>query len=187
MISVDYCWVSTFFSTHFCCSVTQCCPTLCDPMDCSTPGLPVLHHLLELAQTHVHWDVLQPSHPLSKWCLCFIICSLSLSFAIAFLPRRRCLLISWLQSSSTVILEPKKRRSVTVSTFSTSVCMKCWDQMLVPAFSLCPPSPSSRGSLVPLHFLALEWYHLKFDISPGNPDSSLCLTQPGISHEVLFV
>ena len=35
-------------------SVTQLCLTLCDPMDCSTPGFPVLHHLLELAQTHVH-------------------------------------------------------------------------------------------------------------------------------------
>ena len=38
----------------FCCSVAQSCPTLCNPMDCSTPGLPVLHHLPELAQTHVH-------------------------------------------------------------------------------------------------------------------------------------
>ena len=37
------------------CSVTKLCPTLCDPMDCSTPGSPVLHYLLELAQTHVHW------------------------------------------------------------------------------------------------------------------------------------
>ena len=35
-------------------SVAQSCPTLCDPMDCSTPGLPVHHQLLELAQTHVH-------------------------------------------------------------------------------------------------------------------------------------
>ena len=50
-----------------CCSVTQSCPTLCDPMDCSMPGFPVLHHLLELSQTHVHWisDAIQPSHPLS--------------------------------------------------------------------------------------------------------------------------
>ena len=41
------------------------CPTLCDPMDCSTPGFPVLHHLPEFAQTHVHWigDAIQPSHP----------------------------------------------------------------------------------------------------------------------------
>ena len=36
------------------CSVAQSCPTLCNSMDCSTPGFPVLHHLLELAQTHVH-------------------------------------------------------------------------------------------------------------------------------------
>ena len=36
-------------------SVTQSCLTLCDPMDCSTPGFPVHHQLLELAQTHVHW------------------------------------------------------------------------------------------------------------------------------------
>ena len=50
-----------------CCSVAQLCPTLWDPVDHTTPGFSVLHHLLELAQTHVHWvsDVIQPSHPLS--------------------------------------------------------------------------------------------------------------------------
>ena len=44
------------------------CPALCNPMDCSTPGFPVLHYLPEFAQTHVHWvgDVIQPSHPLSS-------------------------------------------------------------------------------------------------------------------------
>ena len=49
-------------------SVAQSCPTLCDPMDCSTPGLPVHHQLPKLAQTHVHWvsDAIQPSHPLSS-------------------------------------------------------------------------------------------------------------------------
>ena len=43
----------------------------CDLMDCSTPGFPVLHYLLEFAQTHVHWvgDAIQPSHPLSSPCL----------------------------------------------------------------------------------------------------------------------
>ena len=48
------------------CSVTQSCPTLCNLMDYSLPGFPVLHHLLELAQTHVHWvcDAIQLSHPL---------------------------------------------------------------------------------------------------------------------------
>ena len=49
-------------------SVTQSCMTLCDPMDCSTPGLPVHHQLPEFTQTHVHWvgDAIQPSHPLSS-------------------------------------------------------------------------------------------------------------------------
>ena len=48
-------------------SVVQSCPTLCDPMDCSTPGLPVHHQLHEFTQTNVHWvgDAIQPSHPLS--------------------------------------------------------------------------------------------------------------------------
>ena len=48
-------------------SVTQSCLTLWDPMDCSTPGFPVLHQLLELVQTHVHRvsDAIQPTHPLS--------------------------------------------------------------------------------------------------------------------------
>ena len=48
------------------CSFTKLCPTLCDPMDCSTTGFPVLHQLLEFAQTHLHWfgDAVQPSHPL---------------------------------------------------------------------------------------------------------------------------
>ena len=49
-------------------SVTQSCPTLCNPMNHSTPGLPVHHQLLESTQTHVHWvsDAIQPSHPLSS-------------------------------------------------------------------------------------------------------------------------
>ena len=47
-------------------SVAQSCPTLCDPMNCSTPGLLVHHQLPEFTQTQVHWvsDAIQPSHPL---------------------------------------------------------------------------------------------------------------------------
>ena len=50
------------------CSVTQSCLNLCDPMDCSTLGLPVHYQLPELTQTHVHRvrDAIQPSHPLSS-------------------------------------------------------------------------------------------------------------------------
>ena len=49
-------------------SVTQSCPTLCDPMNRSTPGLPVHHQLPEFTETHVYWvsDAIQPSHPLSS-------------------------------------------------------------------------------------------------------------------------
>ena len=48
-------------------SVAQSCPTLCGPMDCSRPGLPVHHQLSEFTQTHVRWisDAIHPSHPLS--------------------------------------------------------------------------------------------------------------------------
>ena len=53
-------------------SVTQSCPTLFNPMDCSTPGLPVHHKLLEFTQTHVHWvsDAIQPSHPVIPFFSC---------------------------------------------------------------------------------------------------------------------
>ena len=49
-------------------SVTQSCPTLCDPMNRSTPGLPVHHQLPEFTETHVHRvsDAIQPSHPLAS-------------------------------------------------------------------------------------------------------------------------
>ena len=49
-------------------SVAQLCPTLCDPMNRSTPGLPIHYHLPEFTQTHIHQvgDAIQPSHPLSS-------------------------------------------------------------------------------------------------------------------------
>ena len=62
-------WVSSisFSSVQFS-SVAQSCLTLCDPMNRSTPGLPVHHQLLEFTQTYVHWvhDAIQPSHSLSS-------------------------------------------------------------------------------------------------------------------------
>ena len=207
--------------------VSQSCLTLCDPMDCSMPGLPVYHQLLESTQTQVHWvdDAIQPSHPLLSpllppsifpsirvfsnesalhiswtkfWSFCFNISPSSeywglISFrmdwldllavhgtlknllqyrssrastlqcsafftvqpsqpymtigktvaltrwtfvgkimyllfnmlsrlVITFLPRSKHLLISWLQSQTTVILEPPKIKSATVSTIFPSIC-----------------------------------------------------------------
>ena len=118
-------------------------------------------------------------------------------FVRAFLPRRKCLLISWLLSPSAVLLELKKRKSVTASTFPPSFCREVmrpvaiifvfWMLSFKPAFSFSF-LPISRGSLVPLHFLPLEWYQLYFWgcwYFPSNLDYSLWFIQPGISHDVL--
>ena len=66
-ISLFFMSVSSFSSVQFS-SVAQSCPTLCDPMNRSTPGLPVHHQLPEFTQTHVHQfsNAIQPSHPLSS-------------------------------------------------------------------------------------------------------------------------
>ena len=92
----------------------------------------------------------------------FLLFNMLSSLVIAFLPRSKCLLISWLQSPSTVILEPKEIKSVTVSVASPSIChevmgldamilvSECW--VLSQLFH-APILLSSRDSLVPLHFL----------------------------------
>ena len=66
-------------------SVTQSCLTLCDPMNCSTPGLPVQHQLLEFTQTHVHWvgDTIQPSHPVFLFFSCLQFFPASGSFLMS--------------------------------------------------------------------------------------------------------
>ena len=60
--------IFTLYSWHHCCSVAKLCLTLCDHVNCSRPGSPVLHYLPEFAQIHIHWvgDAIQPSHPLSS-------------------------------------------------------------------------------------------------------------------------
>ena len=248
-------------------------------LDCSTPGFPVLHHLLQPAPTHVHWagDAIQPAHPPSSpslltfnlpsigvfssesalhmrwpkcqgfsfsispsseysgsissridwfdllavqgifksllqhhslkasilWCSTFLMVQLShlhmttgktidltrwtfvdkilsllfniLSMLVtAFLPSSKYLLISCLQSQSTVILEPKKMKYVTISFFFFSHLFAWsdgtrWNESWVLSQLFHSPlSLSSRGSLVPLHFLPLEWYHLHIHIWEEN-------------------
>ena len=120
-------------------------------------------------------------------------------FIIAFLPRSKGLLILWLQSPSTVILEPKKIKSTTVSTFSPSICKEemgpdtmilvFWMLNFKPTFH-SSLSPSSRSSLVPCHFLLLNGIICiseVADITSGSLDSSLWFIQPGIFHEVLCI
>ena len=67
------------------CSVAQSCPALCNPMDCSTPGFPVLYCLLEVAQTRVHWITyaIQPSHYLGPFSSCLLAFPASGSFPMS--------------------------------------------------------------------------------------------------------
>ena len=89
IVNSEFSWllVSPYLLRFICCcpSVAKLCLTLYNPVDCSTPGFPVLYHLLEFAQTHVHWvgDALQPSHSLSAP---FLLPSIFASFRV-FLVR----------------------------------------------------------------------------------------------------
>ena len=98
-----------------------------------------------------------------------LLCNMLSSFVITVLPRSNHLLISWQQSLSTVILEPKKIKYVTTSTFSPSICHEVMgsDAMILVfwmlSFNLAVPLSSFtliKSFLVPLHFLPLEWYLL---------------------------
>ena len=127
------------FSTGCCHSVTQSHLTLCDPTDCSTPGLPVHHHLLEISQTHVYQvsDAIQPSHALSYPSPSEVM---SLDFntlsrvVIAFLPRSKHLLIAWMQSPSAVIFSSVH--------FSCSVESNCLQPYGLQHARLPSPSPT---------------------------------------------
>ena len=149
--------------------------------------------------------MIQLSHPymntgktiaLTIWALVGKVMSLLFNmrsrFVIAFLPRSKHLLILWLQSLSTVILEPKKIKSATVS---PSICHEVMGPDAI-IFILCwvlsqlfhsPLSLSSRDSLVPLHFLPSGWCHLHiwgYWYFSHSLDSCLCLIQPNILNGV---
>ena len=117
-------------------------------------------------------------------------------FVITFLPQSKYLLISWLQSPSAVILEPKKIKSVTVSIVSPSLCLEVieldamifvsWMLSFKPAFSLSSFTFIKRlfsSSSLSALFCISE----VIDISPCNLDYSFCFIQPGISHDVLCI
>ena len=159
---------------------------------------------LALKTVNDHWEDHSLGYPDFARRVTFLLFNTLSRFVIAFLPRNNLLLISWLQSPSTVILETEERKSVTTSTFSPSAAaaakslqscptlcnpidgsppgsavpgilqartLICYKMMGLDAIILVlvlsqlfhsPPSPSPRGSLVPLQFLPLEWCHLHF-------------------------
>ena len=116
---------------------------------------------------------------------------------IVFLLRGKCFLILWLQSLSAVILKPRKRKSVSVSIVSPSVCHEVmWPVAMFLVFWILSLEQAFVPSSFPLikrlfsssSFLPLRWYHLHiwgYWYSPSNLDSSLWFTQPGISFNAL--
>ena len=151
--------------------------------------------------------LVQLSHPymttgktiaLTRWTFVGKVMSLLFNMlsrlVIAFLPRSKHLLISWLQSSSAVILEPKKMKSLTVS---PSICYEVMgpDAMILVFWILsqlfhCPLSCSSEALAFLFAFChkgGVICISEVIDISPGNPYCLLCFIQPGISHDVLCV
>ena len=119
---------------------------------------------------------------------------------ISFLPRNKPLLISWLQSMFTVILEPKKIKSLTVSIVFPSICHEVMGpEARIFIFRMLSFKISFFTLLFHFHQEALQFL-LAFchkggviciseviDISPGNHDSSLSFIQPGIWHDVLCI
>ena len=117
---------------------------------------------------------------------------------IAFLPRRKCLLISWLQSPSALILEPKKIKSVTVSPSifyevmgPDAMILVFWMLSFKPTFSLSSFTFIKRlfssSSLSAIRVVSVICISEVTDISPGNLDSSLCFLQLSVSHDALCI
>ena len=156
--------------------------------------------------------MVQCSHPymttgkttaLTRWTFVGKVMSLLFNMlsrlVIAFLPRSEHLLISWLQSPSAVILDPKKIKSVTVSTVSPSISHEVmgpdamilvfWMLSFKPTFSLSfftfIKRLFSSSSLSAIRVVSSAY--LRLFISPGNLDSSLCFIQPSVSHDVLCI
>ena len=131
-------------------SVTQSCPTLCDPMDGSMQGLPVHHQLPEFSQTHVHWfgDAMQPFHPLS---------STSPTFNLS----QHQGLFKWVSSSHQVakVLEFQFQHQSLQWIFRTDFL---WDRLVG---SSCSPRDSQESSPAP-QFKSINSLALSFLYSP---------------------
>ena len=130
-------------------SVAQSCPTLCDPIECSTPGFPVHNQLPEPAQTHVHWvsDAIQPSHPL-------------LSPSPQSFPESGSFpmsqLFAWCGQSI----------GVTASTSVLPMNTQDWSPLEWTGWISCSPSDSQESSPTP-HFKGINSLVLSFLYSPA--------------------
>ena len=160
---------------------------------------------------HSAFFIVQLSHPymtiwktiaLTRWTfvgkvMSFLFNMLS-QFVIVFLPRSKCLLISWLKPPFAVILEPNKIRSVTVSILSQYICHEVMGPNAT-TFVFWMLSYSQRFPfLFHYHQEALSFFAFchkvgvvciseVIDISPRNLNSSLCFLQPSFSHDILCI
>ena len=128
-----------------CCSVIQSCLTVCDPADCSTPGLPVLHRLRELAQTQVHRvsDAVHPSHPLPPLLLLPSILPAIWVFS------SESALFCWMNTTY-MMSRYYWEETWGVCGFITVLMRLCWVASACPSlqpYGLSPPGSSARGIL----------------------------------------
>ena len=145
--------ISACASSFVISSVTQSCPTLCDPMDCSTPGLPVHHQLPEFIQTHVHWDgdTIQPSHlchPLLHCLHCDIFINKTLYYV--FFSSVQSLSHVWLFATPWTAAREASLSITNSQDYSSSCPLSWWchptiSSSVVP-FSTCPQSFPASGS-----------------------------------------
>ena len=117
------------------CSVAKSCLILCDPMDCNTTGFPVLHYLLEFAQTHVHWvdAAIPPSHPL-----------LPLFLLPSVFPSTRVF------SSGSALCIRWPSTGVPASAPVLPVSIQDWFPLGLPGWSPCSPRDSRKSSPEPM-------------------------------------
>ena len=132
-----------------CCSVAQSCLTVRNPMDCSTPGFPVLHYLPEFAQTHVHWvsDATQPS--ISSSVILFSFCLQSFPASIRVFSNKSALCIRRRKYWSFSI-SPSNEYSGLIS-FQTD----CFDLLAVQGTFRSPPAPQFKS----INSLVLSFFY----------------------------
>ena len=135
------------FITNCCCSVAQSCPILCDPMDCTMPGFPVLHHLPELAQTYVHCSVM-PSNHLVLFCPLLLLPSIFLSIRV--FSNELALCIRWPKYwSFSFNISPSNEYSGLIS-------------FRIDWFDLCSPRDSQESSPTPQFKSINSWPSASF-------------------------
>ena len=179
LLSVNLCWnsritsmiTSPFVSLHCCCccSVTKLCPTCCNPMDCSTPGFPVLHWLLEFAQIQVNWVgchfLLQGIFPTQELNPCLL--------------HYRWILYHWVIQEAQVFIEPLHFESESIWHLCSSVCVcsVTWSCPTLCAFMDCSP----RGSCVHGIFQTriLKWVVISFSRGSSQSWAQTCISCNG--------